>query len=890
MLRLEERGTRVAASVPGLLPAALAAAAAAWLSLGSVGFEGPGGSRLAVLPLSFPALGIVLLAAAGVLALGRRGASLAPVALLALVFLPWLPVPLPPVFLMWNGRLTALIWSAVALGMIASLHPRFSVPLRPDVAAGALACAIYAVAAWQVSPSVPGGDEPHYLVITQSLLRDGDLKIENNHRRRDYREYHAGDLPPHTLRRGRDGEIYSVHAPGLPVLIAPAFAVGGYRAVMAFLVVVSALGSALAWRLSWLVTRRADAAWFGWAAVTLSATGIFHSFSVYPDGPGGVLTLTGIWALLRADGEVRNGDSRLRPWLLHGAALAALPWLHSRFAVLAGGIGALVLLRLAGTRNAVGKAVAFLSVPAIGALCWILFFVAIYGTPDPTAPYGSSQIGSLAYVPSGSGGILFDQRFGLLAYAPVLAFAFGGLVRMAIRPDRRRLAVQLLFIIVPYLVIVTNYAMWWGGWSPPARFFVPVLLPLAIPAAVAWTAIASRPARATASAALAFTVFASSVLVFAEGGRLAYNVRDSYALWLDWLNPAVDLARGVPAWFRGEEASFLRDVAIWAAALAAAFVALRAVERRAALRRRGVLAAAAAWLYATAAMAAVSLLWTLHGAEGITAPPAQLDLLRRIGAERVAAFALEPPRRLNTAAVAAMMRIEPPRASAPGGAGRSDRPLFSLPAVPAGRYRLRPRASGGEGWLMVGIGRDQFALRTEPLGAPPQPIVLDFPVDVRAIVVRGDEDARRAVRGLIVEPIEIVLPSRRVTREFARHAVQYPAATVFFLDDRSFPEAEAFWVAGAGSASIVLQPAAPRAAATLFLRNAPAANRVSIEARSWRDEFQLEAGEERRVQVPLDSERGATLIRLASSGGFRPSEVNPTSRDDRFLGVWVKPE
>lgn len=28
----------------------------------------------------------------------------------------------------------------------------------------------------------PGCDEPHYLVITQSLLHDGDLKIEGNHR------------------------------------------------------------------------------------------------------------------------------------------------------------------------------------------------------------------------------------------------------------------------------------------------------------------------------------------------------------------------------------------------------------------------------------------------------------------------------------------------------------------------------------------------------------------------------------------------------------------------------------------------------------------------------------------------------------------------------------
>ena len=81
----------------------------------------------------------------------------------------------------------------------------------------------------------------------------------------------------------------------------------------------------------------------------MSATAIFHSFTVYPDGPGGVVALTGVWALLRAEQERRTRRSaRLLPWFLHGAALALLPWLHSRFAVLAGSLGALVLLRLPG--------------------------------------------------------------------------------------------------------------------------------------------------------------------------------------------------------------------------------------------------------------------------------------------------------------------------------------------------------------------------------------------------------------------------------------------------------------------------------------------------------------------------------------------------------------
>ena len=86
---------------------------------------------------------------------------------------------------------------------------------------------LFSASAWWVSPRIPGGDEPHYLIITQSLIADGDLRIEDNHRRREYAAYVDGELKPDYLRRGRDGAIYSIHAPGVSALVLPAFAAGG---------------------------------------------------------------------------------------------------------------------------------------------------------------------------------------------------------------------------------------------------------------------------------------------------------------------------------------------------------------------------------------------------------------------------------------------------------------------------------------------------------------------------------------------------------------------------------------------------------------------------------------------------------------------------------------
>jgi hypothetical protein len=893
------RSRQSAVSSLTLAAALCGTAFAAWLSQGALAFSGVGHERVALVPLSIPSALIVAGPTAVVWLAWRAGASLVPLCLLGLLALPWIPGSTPPASLIWSGPLTMLVWAAVAISLAASSIESTRVePSRwlarvvgphPAWSAGALACAIYAVAAWQVTPSGPEGDEPHYLIITQSLLKDGDLRIENNHRNGDYRAFYAGELPkPDYRRAGRNREIYSIHAPGLPVLVAPAFAIAGYLGVVVFLIVLASIGSALAWYLAWIVTQRADAAWFGWAAVTLSTSGIFHSFAVFPDGPGGLIALTGVWALLRAEREAQSGVVRLGPWWLHGAALAMLPWIHTRFVLIAAGLGALVLLRLAATRNAAGKAVAFLAIPAISAVCWIGFFIAIYGTPDPSAPYANEE-GSASFIPGGLAGLFFDQRFGVFAYAPVLLAALAGLVVMIRARPQRRLGLELLFILIPYLLAVTHFAMWWGGTSAPGRFFVPMLPLMAIPVAVCWTAVRTRATRVTMAAALAATVFASCALVFIGGGRLAYNVRQSYALWLEWLNGATDMARGMPAWWRGSEMLLYRDTAIWLAVFGAAWGALRAAQRLPALRNRGAFAAAAAVSYAVAGMVALSIVWRLAGADTLHPTPAQLELLRRLGSERnVLAWSLPDSRRVAAADVPAMLIIAPQPSTEPGGAGPNDRPLYQVASVPAGVYRLRPRGADPAGWLTVGIGRDQFSLRSGPAGALPQPLVLTFPVDVRAIVVRGDELTRRSLRALTIEPVSILPAALRLSDEYARRAVQYGTTTVFFLDERSFPEPEAFWIGGARSASVVLQPEAPQQTVALFLRNAPVDNRVVIASGNWREELSLAPGEEHRVDVPIAPQRGAALVTLSATAGFRPSAVDPNSRDDRFLGVWVR--
>lgn len=218
---------------PASIAAAFAWATGAWASLGVVAVTSQSTiARAGFLPALWVLAALAIGAAVVVSWLRLSRDDTAPLWLALAAWLPWLPGPIPPAFLVFDGPLARVVVL--------------------------LAAALV-------------GDEPHYLVITQSLLYDGDLQIENNHRRGDYMAYAGRDLRPDFHRRGRNGAIYSIHAPGVSALVLPAFAAGGYTRVVVFLALLFGVAGALTWRASYQLTGDATSAWIGWTGVILSA-------------------------------------------------------------------------------------------------------------------------------------------------------------------------------------------------------------------------------------------------------------------------------------------------------------------------------------------------------------------------------------------------------------------------------------------------------------------------------------------------------------------------------------------------------------------------------------------------------------------------------------------
>ncbi len=379
----------------------------------------------------------------------------------------------------------------------------------------------YVMQTWKIT-----GDEPHYLLAAHSLAYDGDLDLKNNYLDGDHRDFYSGFLDPH-MREQPDGKWLLSHDIGLPVLIAPAYALEGRLGVMRFFAFVGAILAAQIFLLGWEVSGRWQGGALGWLAMAFSAPLALYVFQIYPEVVGGLVVLwstrqilnTPSWLNPGTIGEIMGSKARLRAdagWAAPGGAgsstqlanninpdsglphlgfwnlefgllaiaLAALPWLSGRYVPLMLFLVAL-LVRKQWPRRAL-----WLSVGGIALLSLAIYLAAnfaLFGGPTPsTTASGNAVTAGFSNVAGqqigrGLAGWLFDQQRGLLVYGPVLIVAFFGLPHLW---RLRRL--DGLWLLAPFVIMWALTSVWGGfyvGWEISARFLI-VALPL-LSAAVA---------------------------------------------------------------------------------------------------------------------------------------------------------------------------------------------------------------------------------------------------------------------------------------------------------------------------------------------------------------------------------------------------------------------
>lgn len=434
----------VAVSLLVLLGGAGASWSAAGLSLGVP-------SLMTVL-LALVAGGFVLRSSAP----GLTGLLLLPALSAAAIFVPGLRLfSGPPLFAF------ALAGGVLAIASRRLQPPRWA--LLP------VFIAVYSFVAWQARTHVgPDGDEPQYLMVAESLVRDHDFALDQDFAEARYRAFYDRKLEPHFRIRGPQGQIYSLHAVGLALLILPAYALAGYAGASFFMAILAAFfvrevrrlvrgvsgDEALAEGVAWLV---------GLTPPVLHFAGL-----IFTEIPAAFLVCVGLRVAVFGRGR--------RALLVAALCAAALPWFNVRYGILSVAIAVAIAGRVWNERRDAGFGRRLLVpglVAAASAVALSLFHHALWGFFDPRRVYGRTREFSLSILPEGLPGLFFDQEFGLFVYAPVYGLAIGGAVALWRR--HRVLAVAGALAFGGVVLTASVWPMWRGGFNPPARFLVPLV-------------------------------------------------------------------------------------------------------------------------------------------------------------------------------------------------------------------------------------------------------------------------------------------------------------------------------------------------------------------------------------------------------------------------------
>ncbi len=335
---------------------------------------------------------------------------------------------------------------------------------------------IYAFfAGWQDLSVSTTGDEPYYLVITHSLVKDKDFDLSNNFNNREYNSFYWVKrlYPYQNALKTEDGKLFNLAYSGFGLFLLPAYALLKRLGAMLLISFFAALAAGEIFSFSLKATKSFKASFYSSLCVGLTSPLLFFSSQIYPEA---VAAFFVIWAAGKISGLPNYQKHDL---LKLACAIFILPLLQLRFVSLSLALFLLFLIYVRRKRVIIGTISAVIILTAAALLVdkflfqGMFFFQRLHGT-EGLVWYISRLRGlnGLRLLKNALA-LLFDQEFGLLLYSPLYLLAFFGLP-FAFKENRRLLFITG-FIIFVYSYFLERFGRWFGGFSLPCRYIVCIL-------------------------------------------------------------------------------------------------------------------------------------------------------------------------------------------------------------------------------------------------------------------------------------------------------------------------------------------------------------------------------------------------------------------------------
>lgn len=391
----------------------------------------------------------------------------------------------------------------------------------------------------------PTGDEPHYLVISQTLLIYHSLDVDLDYAHGDYHSFYGGPLvPAHHVSLNTWGEPLPLHSIGAPILWLLPFALAGRLGTLLFMALISVFTIANIYLLLLALGIRRKYAFFTCVGIILASPIWVFSHQNFVEPIAAMLCVYVIRVLFQ---------ERLRVPDLLGAsfALSLLPLLHSRFALFEVILFCFLLLRVHQTHR-FSRIKLYLAalLPVCGMfLIFETYTFWVWGSLNPMINQVNSREVPFDVAPwRGLIGLFLDQESGLLTNFPIFLFLFGGII-LSCKQKYSRFNLLMLFFAVPYLITTASFHNWDGAICPPARLITVLLPPLAFYLALALQSARSKIINGLFLLFMSVSILYEAVSYAIPGGWIDRQQGYSTPLLIIAQTFHLPLTRDVPTFF-----------------------------------------------------------------------------------------------------------------------------------------------------------------------------------------------------------------------------------------------------------------------------------------------------------------------------------------------------
>lgn len=317
--------------------------------------------------------------------------------------------------------------------------------------------------AWRPMPL--SGDEPHYLIVVDALVRDHSLNVFPAYARDREERRIVGPIDWRNHSRGENDRWFSLHGIGLPVLVAPVFLLFGPTGVRLMLAAIAGLIPVFVYRAARLARIRPGESVGLALCVSLGLPFLAVSGQIYPDLLSGILVL----ALAVMAWRIWCRGAPPGAWMAGALMLAILPWLHLKNVLVVAVLAiALTVAWWRGDRRRTGWCWWFVGLNAASVLLLLTYHLVAFG--GPLGPYTTGRGADATLYQAGMIflGLHFDQAQGVFVQQPLYLLGLVGLPLLF-----RRAPFIAVTATAAYLAIVvpnTFHSCWYGCFSMSGRF------------------------------------------------------------------------------------------------------------------------------------------------------------------------------------------------------------------------------------------------------------------------------------------------------------------------------------------------------------------------------------------------------------------------------------